>query len=93
MRVGKVEASNWVMGPMPLLPPTMPRQDSSTPVPTGQTIPSPVTTTRRLDMMLTSSSQLRDGGWTKEGFARPDHRLVGRRDRTPATAYFLCVLM
>jgi len=62
MRVGKVEASNWVMGPMPLLPPTMPRQDSSTPVPTGQTIPSPVTTTRRLDMMLTSQLLLDDGG-------------------------------
>jgi hypothetical protein len=55
MRVGKLEASNCVMGPIPLLPAKIPRQDSSTPIPTGQTIPSPVTTTRRLDMMLTSA--------------------------------------
>jgi hypothetical protein len=37
---------------MPLLPAVIPRQVSSTPMPTGQTIPSPVTTTRRLDMVL-----------------------------------------
>ncbi len=48
MRVGKVEASNRVMGPMPLLPATSALQDSSTPMPTGETSPSPVTTTRRL---------------------------------------------
>src|SRR5690242_1061328 len=67
------------MGPMPLLPATMPRQASSTPVPTGQTIPSPVTTTRRLDMLLTSCSfpSLR------ESFARPGPRRAGRRDRPP----------
>ncbi len=49
-RVGKVEASNWVMGPMPLSPAVTARQQASRPIPTGETIPSPVTTTRRLDM-------------------------------------------
>src|SRR6266540_362809 len=48
MRVGYVEASNSVIGPIPLLPATSADQDSSTPIPTGETSPRPVTTTRRL---------------------------------------------
>ena len=35
MRVGKVDASNRVIGPMPLFPATSAAQDSSTPMPDG----------------------------------------------------------
>ena len=52
MRVGNVDASNRVIGPMPLLPATIAAQDSSTPIPTGETRPRPVTTTRRLVMTV-----------------------------------------
>src|SRR5690606_23711208 len=46
-RVGKVEASKRVTGPMPDRPARMLAQACGTSLPTGLTIPSPVTTTRR----------------------------------------------
>src|SRR3990172_4449388 len=90
MRVGKLEASNCVMGPIPLLPATIPRQDSSTPIPTGHTIPSPVTTTRRLDMVLPppfSTNRKADArpSATARGRRRFDHGLRRpRKERAPA---------
>ena len=45
--VAKAEASKCVMGPMPDRPATRVSHAFATPVPTGQTIPRPVTTTRR----------------------------------------------
>ena len=46
----KAEASNWVMGPMPLWPAHNARHAWATLLPTGLMHPSPVTTTRRRDM-------------------------------------------
>src|SRR5690348_3207201 len=46
-RQEKLDASKRVMGAMPVRPPTMFAQPSSTELPTGQTSPRPVTTTRR----------------------------------------------
>src|SRR5678816_3735475 len=50
IRVGNAEASKWVIGPIPERPLTMPSQLLSRPFPTGDRMPIPVTTTRRLDM-------------------------------------------
>src|SRR3990172_318499 len=47
-RVGKFVTSNAVISAMPLLPARIFAHDSSTLSPTGQTMPSPVMTTRRL---------------------------------------------
>src|SRR5882724_2954482 len=47
-RTGKAETSNLVMGPMPLSPRTMASQADLTVLPTGEMMPRPVTTTRRL---------------------------------------------
>src|SRR3954447_9640918 len=48
MRVGNVDASKCVIGPMPLLPAVMFAQAVATSLPTGLMMPRPVTTTRRL---------------------------------------------
>src|SRR5678809_546989 len=50
MRVGSAEASNLVIGPTPLTPASRCAQASAMPMPTGETMPSPVTTTLRFDM-------------------------------------------
>src|SRR6185312_13369652 len=50
MRVGNALASKCVIGPMPLLPATTFCQAVATSLPTGETMPRPVTTTRRLFM-------------------------------------------
>src|SRR5688572_33019706 len=50
MRVGNAEASNLVMGPTPLTPASRFFHASGAPIPTGDTTPSPVTTTLRFDM-------------------------------------------
>src|SRR5690606_2165814 len=50
MRVGNADASKWVIGPMPERPLTMPSQLASSPLPTGDRMPRPVMTTRRLDI-------------------------------------------
>ena len=46
--ITKFDASNLVMGPTPLLPASRLAQTSFAPIPTGETIPRPVTTTLRL---------------------------------------------
>src|SRR5690554_2475224 len=45
------DASNWVMRVMPDSPARIFAQAVSTPIPTGETIPRPVTTTLRRDTM------------------------------------------
>src|SRR5689334_847391 len=50
-RVANGVASMRVMGLMPLLPARMAAQAVAMSLPTGETIPSPVTTTRRLDTL------------------------------------------
>src|SRR3954467_11054321 len=50
MRVGNDDASKWVIGPMMDRPLMMPSQLERRSMPTGERMPSPVTTTRRLDM-------------------------------------------
>src|SRR6185312_13277182 len=50
MRVGNALASKCVIGPMPLLPATTFFHAVATSLPTGETMPIPVTTTRRLFM-------------------------------------------
>src|SRR6202048_5364746 len=47
-RTGKADTSNLVIGPMPLSPLTMVSQADFTVLPTGEMMPRPVTTTRRL---------------------------------------------
>ena len=51
MRVGNAEASNFVIGPTPLTPFRTLSQALAMPIPTGDTMPSPVTTTFRFDML------------------------------------------
>src|ERR1700737_3827841 len=50
MRGGSREWSNRVMGPTPLAPFSRLSQASAAPLPTGDTMPRPVTTTLRFDM-------------------------------------------
>src|SRR5688500_17780512 len=50
MRVGNADASNFVIGPTPLTPFRRFSQAWAAPIPTGETIPSPVTTTLRFDI-------------------------------------------
>jgi hypothetical protein len=50
MRVGSRDASNFVMGPTPLTPFSRFAQATAAPLPTGDTMPRPVTTTFRFDM-------------------------------------------
>src|ERR1700719_811771 len=47
-RTGKADTSNLVIGPMPLSPRTTVSHADLTVLPTGEMIPRPVTTTRRL---------------------------------------------
>src|SRR5580692_3441019 len=61
--VEKLATSNRVTGPMPLRPPAMELQAAATSLPTGETIPRPVTTTRRL---LNGNSSRR---WRASGLA------------------------
>src|SRR5262249_21140044 len=72
-RVAKGVASMRVMGLIPLLPARIAAHAVVISLPTGETMPSPVTTTRRLD---TLSSVRWDQG---EGGTRADHcRALGR---------------
>src|SRR5690625_3937822 len=50
IRVGNAEASKWVIGPMPERPAVMPSQLEARSLPSGERMPIPVMTTRRLDM-------------------------------------------
>src|SRR6476469_4333927 len=51
IRVGRRDASNLVLGPTPLTPRVRLPHASATVLPTGETRPSPVTTTLRFDML------------------------------------------
>jgi hypothetical protein len=48
MRAENCDASNRVMGPIPLRPAQSASQFASVPMPSGDTMPTPVTTTRLL---------------------------------------------
>ncbi len=52
MRVGKSDASNFVMGPTPDFPASAASHVGATPTPSGETAPSPVTTTLRMGYFL-----------------------------------------
>src|SRR3954451_8489547 len=52
MRQAYALASNFVIGPMPERPSTSPCQVGSLPTPSGEIMPIPVTTTRRLVMRV-----------------------------------------
>src|SRR5579883_2373152 len=58
--VGNALASKCVTGPMPLLPASTLAQAVATSLPTGDTMPSPVTTTRRLFMETPRSRMLQE---------------------------------
>jgi len=59
MRTGKCEASKRVISAMPDRPSTMFGQDSVTPMPTGDTIPRPVTATRRGEVWEKGTKEIR----------------------------------
>ena len=50
-RVGNILASKWVIGPIPPRPLIVLSHASAIPLPTGETIPRPVITTRRFGMI------------------------------------------
>src|SRR5690606_23544633 len=82
MRTGKPEASKRVIGPMPGRPATIASQAAGTPIPTGETMPRPVTTTRRRDMGETGSIG-RECGAARAGRRAPPgtrRRRQARRD-------------
>src|SRR5512138_3440502 len=58
MRVGSTEASKCVMGPTPLTPFSRLPQASASVLPTGETMPSPVTTTLRFDILWCGGARL-----------------------------------
>src|SRR5690348_17457101 len=64
MRVGSTDASKCVMGPTPLTPFRRLSQADATVLPTGETTPSPVTTTLRFDMCSWIGAP-----WTPQGIA------------------------
>ena len=82
MRTGKPDASKRVIGPMPDRPARIDAQASSTPTPTGETIPRPVTTTRRRDMRVGRCRKERKG---RDGARRPTRAPVapGGRESAP----------
>src|SRR5215469_15033262 len=59
-RAGKADTSKRVTGPMPLSPRRMASHADWTVLPTGDTTPRPVTTTRRL-LMLPAGARVRSG--------------------------------
>src|SRR3546814_16786494 len=68
MRVAKADASKCVIGLIPERPLTMPSQLAARPLPTGDRMPRPVMTPRRLDIAdsVAASIGLRrpsSGGW------------------------------
>src|SRR6478735_5961502 len=60
--VAKALTSIRVIGFMPLLPARIDAHAVATSLPTGETIPSPVTTTRRLDTLSSVLFRRMDGG-------------------------------
>src|SRR5678816_681754 len=61
-RVANGVASMRVIGLIPLLPARIEAHAVATSLPTGETIPSPVTTTRRLDTLSSVLCRRMDGG-------------------------------
>src|SRR5438105_2457929 len=57
MRQAYALASNFVIGPIPERPSTSPCQVGSLPTPSGEIMPIPVTTTRRLFMVLIAKAE------------------------------------
>src|SRR6478609_5335977 len=84
IRAGRSLASKLVMGPAPLAPASRRAQLGSTPQASGVTMPSPVTTTRRIGklreaMMLSASIS----PWGRSGALRREelHGIADRHDR------------
>src|SRR6185437_6659406 len=75
-RTGKAETSNRVMGPIPLSPFKMASQADFTVLPTGEMMPRPVTTTRRLltRYLYEDSTDGRDGARDRSS----EHTPTGR---------------
>src|SRR5690348_7920230 len=77
MRVGNALASKCVIGPMPLLPATTFCQAVATSLPTGEMMPRPVTTTRRLFMGTPDSKTRFMQAWDRAGgLAAPVTRAI-----------------
>ncbi len=76
-RVGKAETSKRVIGPMPLSPRRIAAQASATVLPTGQTRPRPVMTTRRL-LTVVSKSEEANAAPRVRGTRRRDQALLRR---------------
>src|SRR5487761_1945730 len=91
IRDGKVEASKRVMGPIPERPATMFSQAGATPMPTGDTMPRPVTTTRRRDIRLPEVET--DAAGAAGGCERCRGRDRGPPTRPAARRYFLTWLL
>src|SRR5690348_1220770 len=77
-RTGKADTSKRVTGPMPLSPRRMASHADWTVLPTGDTTPSPVTTTRRL--LTRFLSRLQAGSGLAATLVDIVDRLVDRRD-------------
>src|SRR5712672_2241464 len=73
-RTGKADTSNLVIGPIPLWPFTTASQADLTVLPTGEMMPRPVTTTRRL---LTRYLYEESGGEEGARAPREDNRIAG----------------
>ena len=71
MRTGKALRSILSMWPMPLRPLTMPSQAVATVLPSGETMPKPVTTTLRLDKLPPEDSLERFGRTAVRGGPAP----------------------
>src|SRR6185312_4157066 len=89
MRDGNPLASKRVIGPIPDRPATIVGQASATPSPTGETMPSPVTTTRRMSGV---SSQRTDGPEVSGGTARGAVPARCMRDIARILSSVLCLL-
>src|SRR6185312_4340648 len=79
IRVGKVLASKCVTGPMPLLPARMLPHAVATSLPTGDTSPSPVTTTRRFE----SGLFIRVFAWLKNESCAEGRSFLCNRSKRP----------
>src|SRR3546814_16701762 len=73
MRVAKADASQCVIGPIPERPLTMPSQLAARPLPTGDRLPSPVMTMRRLDIADSGEDSIALRGPRRGGCAPETH--------------------
>src|SRR3546814_2424799 len=85
MRVAKADASKCVIGPIPERPLTMPSQLAARALPTGDRMPRPVMTTRRLDIADSVADSIAMRGPRRGGCA-PETPEIGRAHvLTPVT--------